>query len=411
MTIWLSHKDSREFDRVDFDPTDHAGDGVYNLFRGLGVPREECIQNDEQAEVFTGHILDIWCSGDQKLCDFLLDWMAHLVQRPGVKMVCTPVLQGGQGAGKGIIVQMLGDILGHEHFIAATSLDAVTGTFQEDKAKTNLLTFLDECTFAGDLRQSSILKGLLSEAVRRWEAKYVNPIRIRNWSNYIVASNYEEIVYVEVDDRRWLCLRVNDKYAGPQTPESQAYFNTLAVVPIHHIAHLLYNRDISKFNPRAMPSTDYKRYQKRINFDTVHGWVELCLQDGQFDTTYLTTGAQDELVSPARWVEGVGVMSKKALYASYTHFAKQPGQKFKKVVTETSLFKSLYRLTGSVATKRGSKGIQVPCVEFAGLEKCRAAFAKMVHEPEWEWEVVGDKPQVSSPSSSCNSSSNSYWAY
>lgn len=79
MTIWLTHKNSREFDRVDFDPTGDAGDGVYNLFRGLGVPREECIQNDDQAKIFTDHILDIWCNGDQKLCDFLLDFMAHLV--------------------------------------------------------------------------------------------------------------------------------------------------------------------------------------------------------------------------------------------------------------------------------------------------------------------------------------------
>ena len=182
----------------------------------------------------------------------------------------------------------------------------------------------------------------------------MNPILIRNFSNYIVCSNYEEIMPVEMDDRRFSCLRVNDKYAGPQTPESRAYFNTLAAVRIHHIAHLLYNRDISNFKPRAIPSTNYKRHQKRINFDTVHGWVEKCLQDGHFDTTYMTTAAQDELVSPAQWVEGVGAMSKKSLYASYKHYATQPGMKFKKVVTETSLFKSSYRLTGSVATKRGS---------------------------------------------------------
>lgn len=44
---------------------------------------------------------------------------------------------------------------------------SVTGSFQEDKVKTHLLTFLDECTFAGGKKQSSVLKGLSSETKRR----------------------------------------------------------------------------------------------------------------------------------------------------------------------------------------------------------------------------------------------------
>ena len=47
--------------------------------------------------------------------------------------------------------------------------------FQSEKVKTNLLTFLDECTFAGDKKQASQLKGLLSEGTRKWEAKFLNP--------------------------------------------------------------------------------------------------------------------------------------------------------------------------------------------------------------------------------------------
>ena len=58
MTIWLKHKDARQFDRVDFDPSDLTNDSVYNLFRGLAVPREGAIKNDEQAKLFTDHILD-----------------------------------------------------------------------------------------------------------------------------------------------------------------------------------------------------------------------------------------------------------------------------------------------------------------------------------------------------------------
>ena len=243
MERWLAHHKSREFDYIDFDPSGNTPQkSMFNLFRGLAISREKSIEDKEQAKIVTDHVLNIWCKGAEELCAFLLDWMAHLVQRPGEKMIAAPVLKGGQGAGKGIIIQMLGDILGHEHFIAATRLESITGTFQEDKIKTNLLTFLDECTFAGDKKQSSVLKGLLSEQYRRWEAKFVNPIRVKNYSNFIVASNYDEIVLVEHDDRRWFCLEVDSKYAGPQTPESAAYFNRLSSVDVRHFAHFLYTQ-------------------------------------------------------------------------------------------------------------------------------------------------------------------------
>ena len=138
-----------------------------------------------------------------------------------------------------------------------------------------------------------------------------------------------------------------------------------------------------------MPSTNYQRYQKRLNFGSVHGWVERRLQDGRFQdqTGYIGQVVHDELTRPTQWVEGMGVMSKACLYADYTAYATHPSQKFKQVVGETSLFKSLYRLTGAVPIKRGSKGKQVPCVEFAGLEQCREAFAKAVHEAEWDWDT------------------------
>ena len=339
MERWLAHHKSREFDYIDFDPSGGTPlKGMFNLFRGLAIPKEDSIEDEDQAKIVTDHVLNIWCNGQETDCTFLLDWMAHLVQRPGVKMIATPVLKGGQGAGKGIIVQMLGDILGGEHFIAATRLESITGNFQEEKIKTNLLTFLDECTFAGDKKQSSVLKGLLSEQYRRWEAKFVNPIRVKNHSNFIVASNYDEIVLVEHDDRRWFCLEVDSKYAGPQTPESAAYFNRLASVDVRHFAHFLYSRDISKFNPRAIPSTSYHRHQKLLNFDTVTTWIEKVLRDGQLDVDELDYQDKGELSA-----DKSTSFEKNLIFQSY-HYSKAADSKYKNKVGDKAFFKKLYAI-------------------------------------------------------------------
>jgi hypothetical protein len=318
MDLWLRHPESSEYDAIDFIPSKagHSG-GTFNLFRGLAITREIANRCDADVTPVVKHVRVIWCKGDQRVTDFLLDWCAHLIQLPGLKMGTAPVLKGGQGAGKAFIVQLLGEILGAEYFVGVRNVDDVTGAFQEDKAKTNLLTFLDECTFAGDKKQSSVLKGLLTEKKRKWEAKFVNPVRIANHSNYIVASNYDQIVYVEEDDRRWFCVEVDSKYAGPQTPESKKYFDALGKVPAAAFAKFLYARDISKFNPRAPPSTEYQKHQKMIHFGSVTAFVELALRRGFFAEAETIPGVLElnlvlveDFTSPSLQNQGVRCLSR-----------------------------------------------------------------------------------------------------
>jgi hypothetical protein len=388
--LWRQHSDKRTCHVLGFEPAEPPGtgssSGMFNLFRGLGIPRDAAVKDTAQVQLVVWHILTIWCRGNEVHCKYLLDWMAHLVQRPGVKMIVAPVLKGGQGAGKGIIIQLLGDILGSEHFISATNLEAVTGTFQEEKVKTNLLTFLDECTFGGDKRQSSVLKGLLSENMRKWEAKFLNPIRIKNHSNFIVASNYDQVVNVEADDRRWFCLEVDNRYAGPQTDESKAYFDTLGAVDPSAFAYYLYNRDITGFTPRKIPSTAYGREQKSINFDSPTGWIEQILREGKIlileETPAYAMWENEKFLSTTEETS----VSKKDVLAAYRLFTKGPDQTYNTAVGERLLIKKLKALCGAKIGKRGKRGHQVNCVIFPALSAARDFFQKnAVHEAQWEW--------------------------
>jgi hypothetical protein len=317
------------------------------------------------------HIRELWTKGDVAVSEYLLSWMAHLIQRPGVKMTVAPVLKGGQGAGKGIIIQKLADIIGPEHFLGVRNVDSVTGCFQEEKAKTNLLTFLDEATFAGDKRQSSVLKGLLSETRRRWEAKFINPIRIANHSNYIVASNYDQIVYVEEDDRRWFCLEVDSKYAGRQTPESKVYFDRLQAVPAAAFARFLYERDLSNFNPRAAPSTEYQRHQKTINFGSVTQFVELALRRGQFDEG-LVLGEEETKLEKTR------------VYEAYLEFCTD--RRISRRVMDAAFWRKLRSLVpGAVEHRAPRSQGRVREMVFPLLAECRVEFQASVNETEWDW--------------------------
>ena len=391
MTLWSNNRYNREYDEIVFDPNPSKHTPAkLNLFRGLAITKETSVQDDEAASIITDHIKQVWASGDTTITKYLLDWMAHLVQRPWVKMITTPVLKGGQGAGKGIIVQKLGEIIGSAHFMSTTRLDTVTGQFQEEKVKTNLLTFLDECTFAGDKRQSSILKGLLSEEWRRWEGKYVNALTIQNFSNFIIASNYDRIVSVESDDRRFLCLEVDSRWVtGAQTTESKVYFDALAAVNASHFAYFLYNRDITDFNPRKAPSTEYQHFQKKLNLDSCMCWIEDTLQNGEFALLNGTGNEKEVDMMELRFENALDRhekvrLLKTTVFDSYRAYTGRGDQRFGGVLKDAAVAKKL-KIIGARSCKSGPRGEQRPCFEFDMLGKLRESFAKAVCEANWSW--------------------------
>ena len=382
--VWRRHRLSREARRVDFDPRHAAAPlvksgAIFNIFRGLAFTIDTP-GNAANAKPIVDHIKYIWCKGDKACADFLLNWMAHLVQRPWKKMVVTPVLKGGQGAGKGIIIQLLGKVLGPEHFLQATSLDTITGKFQEERIKTNLLTFLDECMFAGNKKESSILKGLLSEPMRRWEGKFLAPLRLKNFSNHIVASNYDSIVFVEEQDRRWFCLEVDSKYSGPQTTESKAYFDKLLAVSTADFAKYLYERDITNFRPREMPTWEYMRHQKTINFDSVMTWLERFLQTGKI-VVLERQGARPEITAKLN-NDKQSVIPKAYIYDNYSSFCKHDSMRYKPSVISAHFWRKIREVIKITPSRAGGTSSMI----FPDLATCREQFIGFLREEDWAWE-------------------------
>ena len=79
-------------------------------------------------QLYLDHVRDCICDGDETLNDYVLNWMAHLVQKPAELPGVALVLIGDQGTGKGSFVEPLGQILG-DHYQHATQMDKVLGRF------------------------------------------------------------------------------------------------------------------------------------------------------------------------------------------------------------------------------------------------------------------------------------------
>lgn len=276
--VWLkSQKANLCTTGITFYPTDERyHNGKLNSYFGLGAKPSPYEFSDIGAYLL--HLDLIICSGDKACYEYLLNWLAHLVQKPMEKPEVAIVLKAGQGTGKGTFVDPIGKIIG-AHFVHLTEQSQVVGRFNS-LLENKVLIFADEF-FAGSKKHTDQLKGMITEKTAKIERKGIDSIMVPSFSRLIMASNHENIVSIEKDERRYLYLEVSE-----ERKQDHQYFEALRKVIDNpeftgKLLKFLLERDISNFNPRQVPQTKALGEQKLDNLDPLERWMYSCLRSGQ----------------------------------------------------------------------------------------------------------------------------------
>ncbi|KAE9264870.1 hypothetical protein PR003_g32643 [Phytophthora rubi] len=128
------------------------------------------------------------------------------------------------------------------------------------------MVMIDEAIDASNRKGNQIMKNKISEDKQPLERKGMDPIMVGDFSNYIVATNNDFSSIVEAHDRRYICIEVSDKVC-PGMPGAKEYWDRvykplLTMEAGASIFHWLLRRDITKFNIRNLPETNYKKLLK-----------------------------------------------------------------------------------------------------------------------------------------------------
>ncbi len=276
-TEWLSSRGRRTYSSLVFDPSGNCPKGSYNTWHGLTVVPKQ----GECGEILA-HIRDVWCGGDDAQFEYVLKWMALLVQNPWIKPEVALVLRSEQGTGKTMIVQMLLDIFGVHGFTTAQK-DQVAGRFNAhlfDK----VLVVLEEAFFAGDPAAVASAKALVTNRKLGYEAKGKDAFSAPNYAHVITLTNNEWAVPAGADARRWMVLDMSEARMG-----DHAYFTALA----NHIENggkeaflgYLLSIPLDGWNPRVLPRSDGLHAQQVETLrrcDAVAAWWLAALSEGEF---------------------------------------------------------------------------------------------------------------------------------
>ena len=223
---------------------------VLSTFTGFDITPEEARAYAEENDVspedaleavgpWNAHLLDIICSGDEVNYRWLQKFFTEILEGKQTERV--PCIIGPPGAGKTTVFETICKIIGPKHSCTVLTMAAVTHD------KTNLidekvLVCFDESTFSGDKNAGNLIKGLVSNNVRRERKMYSSARMVDNTFNGLISSNSRDCFPNHTaGERRFNVLACNGKFAGRnQSAEAKRHFDKVRSVPVELIAYYYY---------------------------------------------------------------------------------------------------------------------------------------------------------------------------
>jgi hypothetical protein len=267
--FWIKHPVGRRYESLVYDmpgSAERCGPEDYNGYLGFTVaPKAGDWSKNKD------HLLKIICSYNESLYAWVFNWMAALVQWPGLHAFTALVLRGKQGVGKGHFAHlMLGALFHRQQYLHIIGAGMLTGTFNEHLSG-KVLVYADESTWGGDTKAANKLKGLVTESTVPIERKFLPIIEEPSCLHTIIASNDEWPVAVPKDDRRFTVLdvaedeRQNDEHFTPLRAE-------LANGGLAAMLHDLLAHTINESALRHPPTTPGKEQVMLQSLKPIERW-------------------------------------------------------------------------------------------------------------------------------------------
>lgn len=334
---------------VGFYPVpDKCPDDVFNLYEGLAL---EPIEGD--CTVYLNHLLQVVCAGNEEAYQYLIQWMAHIIQKPDEKPSVAIVMKSVPGTGKGTTVKPLLQILG-QYAAHINGAGHISGRFNSILAN-KLLVFADEVTIHKP-SEADRLKAIISEPTFNLERKGIDAEPMPNFARLIFASNSTQVLQAGIRERRYLVLE-----PSPEKAQSREYFDRLySWLNDGGAAKLLWHLkgvDLSGFDPQRAPQTDALREEILLGLSG----VELFLYG--------------ELINEPPFNGEVRLFAKD-MVSRFVAWSLERGEKLKEPAARSLLGKSLAQM-GLVKHGRPDRGNGV-FYELPEVGVLQAAFARLI---------------------------------
>lgn len=345
---WFSQEQRRQYDRVVFEPGMEVQNAI-NLWRGYGATST---RGDKHAR-YLDHVHENICSGDTDRYDYLIKWMARVVQFPRSQSMVAPVLLGARGTGKSVFCRFFAQIF-EPHVHIANDTERLTGRFNSHLSK-SILVIAEEAFDLRDKRHESVLKEIITGHTMASERKGFDVIQLKNYVHLIMTSNNERVVPAGDHERRFFVIKVSNARM-----QSSDFFGPLIEDMksggVDNLLHfLMHEVDLSRFDVTKPPKTTELMDQQIHNLGPDLNWLLSKLSRG-----FWTSDSK-------RWTP----IRRAVLFEDYRKSLTDAG--VRQIKGEASLMVFLRNQVAGFCERdmRTKEGEYVQAIEFASLVECR----------------------------------------
>ena len=193
--------------KIRFDPTTQGTvdflNQEINTYRKPSYLVNAEKRDNTQVPPTINKVLDSVCVTEEMKVHFL-NWIAYIFQTRK-KTFTGWIFQGTQGTGKGVLYNFILKPLFGPVYCHEMTMDRLDDDFNQYLER-NLLLFIDEAKITDSKNGDRLLnriKNLITETDQHIRGMRRNAFTCPNFTNVILASNYDEIIVLEASDRRF----------------------------------------------------------------------------------------------------------------------------------------------------------------------------------------------------------------
>ena len=318
---WLHDATMKVYDAFDiFPPPMVCPPGVLNGWAPYPIERVELDLEADTSRIYRH--FDYVSNHDKTLKEYLLNWCAHVLQKPATKTRICLLIQGKQGSGKSCIAEELfQQIIGEDRIFVTARTDKAFGKFSDLHGKQ--LVVLNEASGKDTFEICEIIKDAITCKRLALEKKGLDPVQVLDFCNFVFTTNNLNSVKLDEDDRRFMAFEVDNSIKNNKEYFTPLYadFNNLSIM--RKVYEDLMKRDISEWDPvNDRPITKLDQTMKALNVDPLV----------TFDT-YLKEEVLPTIDTNP--VTGKVEIKANALYDHFKRFWADEGRKSEHMMTKT----------------------------------------------------------------------------
>ena len=235
----------------------------YNLFKGF---RSELIAESFTPSWFTDYLNSVFLIDSER--EYVLKYIAHLIQCPEVRPDSCLIFKGLEGSGKDTIINIIKKLIGYDYVHCCQDLDSIFGNFNSNLSN-KLVVQLNEIDQRSFISHKEAIKDYVTREKTTINQKNIKSRDEQNYVRLFLFSNNTTPICLDASNRRFILIEQNHALKG-----NTAYWNSFYDIlndqkNINNLYTYLMNINLTDFDPKQIIQTKESLRVKAIGVQPV----------------------------------------------------------------------------------------------------------------------------------------------